>query len=481
MRQRLVVVVGFLLLTQVAEARAFSRAALSGQSAGEIAGNWQGTLDAGGTKLRLVLKVTKRDDGTLTATVDSVDQGAKDLKVDTISEKDRTVSFEMTMLGASYTGTLNKESDEINGKFSQGGVTFPLVFRRADKPPGDKPPEPKRPQEPKPPYPYIDEEVMFENKPAGVKLAGTLTMPRTGAPFPAVVLITGSGPQDRNEMVFGHKPFLVLSDHLSRNGIAVLRFDDRGIAKSTGDFSKATSEDFAGDAMAGVEYLKTRKEINPKHIGLIGHSEGGMIAPMIAAKSADIAFIVLMAGPGLTGEQILYLQGALLAKAAGATDEAIAKQREQQEGMFAILKQEKDSVEAEKKMRALFAKGLSEEQQKATASVVDSQIKRVNNPWFRFFLTYDPVPTLKKVRCPVLAINGERDLQVPPKEDLEKISASLKDGGNKDYKTIIFPGLNHLFQTCTTGGVSEYATIEETISPPVLATISDWITAHAKR
>jgi pimeloyl-ACP methyl ester carboxylesterase len=468
-----------MLLAQASFSTKASPASAGRQSAAEVAGIWQGTIDAGGTKLRVVLKVSKGTDGTLTAALDSIDQGAKDLKVDTISVKDSTFSFEMKMLGASYTGRLNNDGSEINGQFTQGGGSIPLVFRR-----GEKPPEPKRPQEPKPPYPYNEEEVVFENKSAGVKLAGTLTLPRAGGPFAAVLLITGSGPQDRNEMVFGHKPFMVLADHLTRSGLAVLRYDDRGIGKSTGEFGKANTEDFAGDAVAGVEYLKTRKEINPKQIGLIGHSEGGIIAPIVAVRSPDVAFVVLLAGTAMPGDQLLYLQGNLLAKAAGASDQAIADQRALQEAMFAIVRQERDSVAAERKLREHLGNsiaGLPEEQKKAALQQIEVQIKTVNSPWFRYFLTYDPVPMLKRVQCPVLALNGGRDLQVPPKENLEKIAAVLKESSNKDYKTVVFPGLNHLFQTCTTGLVSEYTTIEETISPPVLATISDWLLAHTKR
>jgi fermentation-respiration switch protein FrsA (DUF1100 family) len=345
-----------------------------------------------------------------------------------------------------------------------------------------------RPQEPKPPYPYDEQEVVYQNKKDDLQLAGTLTLPRSKGPFPAVLLITGSGPQDRNETVFDHKPFLVLADHLTRMGIAALRVDDRGIGKSTGRFSEATSEDFAADALAGVEYLKTRKEIDPRRIGLIGHSEGGLIAPLVAAASTDVAFIVMMAGPGLTGEQILYRQTVLVCKAAGMSDGLIAQNRAAQERIFAILKQEKDKVVAEKRIleeadafREVTAKAraeATEEQKKGIsiiAAAIEGQAKLVVSPWFRFFLTYDPRPTLMKVRCPVLAIIGEKDLQVPAEENLAAIRLALKAGGNKDHTVLTLPKLNHLFQTCRTGAISEYAQIEETIAPAALDTISKWI------
>ncbi|HEY7545261.1 MAG TPA: alpha/beta fold hydrolase [Blastocatellia bacterium] len=347
-----------------------------------------------------------------------------------------------------------------------------------------------RPQEPRLPYPYDEQEVVYENKKDGVQIAGTLTLPRSKGLVPAVLLITGSGPQDRNETLLGHKPFLVLADHLTRLGIAVLRVDDRGVGKSTGKFSEATSEDFAADVLAGVEYLKTRKEINPRRIGLIGHSEGGLIAPMVAAKSTDIAFIVMMAGQGLTGEEILYLQGALISKADGVSDDFIAQNRAMQERVFAIVKREKDGVVAERKIREeavsfreiAASKAEATEEQKKTinviAAAIESQAKFVVLPWFRFFLTYNPRPALMKVKCPVLAINGEKDLQVPAKENLAAIRQALEAGGNKDYTSLALPNLNHLFQTCRTGAISEYAQIEETISPVALNTISNWILKH---
>ncbi|MCI0525239.1 MAG: alpha/beta fold hydrolase, partial [Acidobacteria bacterium] len=280
-------------------------------------------------KLRLVLKVSKAADGSLTAKADSPDQGATDLPVDTISLQDGVARFEMKRLLAAYEGTLNKEASEIAGEFKQGALSVPLTLKRTAKPTALY-----RPQEPKKPYPYDEEEVGYENKRDGVKLAGALTLPRGKGPFPTALLITGSGPQDRNDSLLGHKPFLVLADYLTRQGIAVLRVDDRGVGGSTGSVPNSTTENFAADVTAGIEFLKTRKEINSKQIGLIGHSEGGLIAPMVAAQNNDVAFIVLMAGTGLTGEEILYLQGALILKANGASADQLAKQRATQETMF---------------------------------------------------------------------------------------------------------------------------------------------------
>ncbi|MBS1787120.1 MAG: alpha/beta fold hydrolase [Acidobacteria bacterium] len=444
-----------------------------------IEGNWEGTLNVGAVKLRLVLKVTKAADGSLTAKADSPDQGATDLAVDVVTFKDGALHFEMKRLMASYDGKFNPDSSQFTGEFKQGGGSFPLTLKRVTTPTAYN-----RPQEPKKPYPYDEEEVSYENKRDNVKLAGALTLPRAKAPFPAVILITGSGPQNRNEELLGHKPFLVLADYLTRQGIAVLRVDDRGVGGSTGSVPNSTSENFAADVMAGIEFLKARKDINAKQIGLIGHSEGGIIAPMVAAQSSEVAFIVLMAGTGLTGEEILYLQGALIAKANGANAETLAKQRAQQERTYAILKKEPDNAVVEKLLREELNKqlaGMTDEERKKAGDpekAFSVQVKQITAPWFRYFLTYDPRPALRSVKCPVLALNGENDLQVPVNENLREIETALKAGGNKDVTIVRLPKLNHLFQTCETGSPSEYSKIEETIAPVALKTMGDWILKH---
>jgi pimeloyl-ACP methyl ester carboxylesterase len=444
-----------------------------------IEGIWLGTLKVGAVDLRLVFHVSRKPDGAYTATMDSPDQGAKGIPLDEASLKDRTVRFEFKKGMARFEGTLKEGGSEINGDWKQGGATFPLVLKHEDKEPVIS-----RPQEPKPPYPYLEEEVVYENKKAGVKLAGTLTKPRGAGPFAAALLITGSGPQDRNEAIFGHKPFLVLADYLTRRGVAVLRTDDRGVGKSTGVFATATTEDFAQDAEAGVEFLKGRPEIDSRRIGLIGHSEGGVIAPMLAARSRDIAFIVLMAGTGLTGEEVLYLQGAAIVKAMGGSEAALSRQKAVQQAMFQVMKQEKDNSAAEKKIHQaldeLLAKATPEEKKEAEKSkgMLEGEIKRILSPWFRFFIVFDPASALQNVKCPVLALNGEKDTQVLPKENLEAIEKALKAGGNQDYAIKLLPGLNHLFQTCKTGAPAEYGKIEETIAPAALQVIGDWILQH---
>lgn len=452
-----------------------------------IEGNWLGALKVAEMELRVVFKISKRLDGALNATLDTPDatlnrfgQVAQNIAADKVDFKNGRLHVEVKSIMVVFEGRMKADGSTIEGQWKQGGQSRPLVLKRSDEIPGLH-----RPQEPKKPYPYDDEEVVYENKTDGVKLAGTLTLPNLEGRCPAVLLISGSGPHDRNGAMRGHKPFLVLADHLTRQGIAVLRVDDRGVGVSTGDCFEATSEDFAGDVVAGVEYLKSRKEINAKQIGLIGHSEAGIIAPMAAVRSPDVAFIVMMAGTGLTGERVLYLQTTLLAKALGVSDDVVAAPLAQQERLFTIIKEEKDNAVAAKKIREFLigniSKKLSEEEREAREAAIESQIKlELLSPWFRFFLTYDPKPTLSKVRCPVLAIVGEKDLQVAPKENLRAIEDALKAGGNTQYTIKELPNLNHLFQTAETASPGEYAKIEETISPSALSLISKWIRQTVK-
>jgi uncharacterized protein len=437
---------------------------------------WEGTLKVGDVELHLVFHLFKQKDESYAGIMDSPDQGATGIILDEVSVKDDTVRLELNSAKMVFEGKRNKDGQEIAGDLKQVGQSFPLTLKRVAKAR-----ESRRPQTPQKPYPYDEIEVAYENKRGGIQLAGTLTIPRSQGPFPVVLLITGSGPQDRDETIFGHKPFLVLADYLTRRGIAVLRVDDRGVGGSTGNVHDATTADFADDVLAGVEYLKGRKEINAMQIGLIGHSEGGIIAPLVASRSRDIAFIVMMAGTGLPGEEILYLQAAAILKSAGADAERLARQKAIQERMFAVLRQEKDNTAAEKKIRAamedLLSKlGKEDKQQMVDAlPLLEGQIQGVLTPWFRYFLNYDPRPALRKVTCPTLVLNGEKDLQVDAKANLVAIESALREGGNKDVTIRELPKLNHLFQTCRTGSVTEYGAIEETLAPVALETIAGWI------
>lgn len=443
----------------------------------EIEGLWTGSLELqGGQELRILFNISTGPEGSPTATMDSPDQGVSGIPVEKVIYKDGNLRLEVTAIRGSFEGALKEDGTALEGEWKQSKLVLPLVLTRI----GEKP-EIRREQDPVKPYPYDEEEVVYENEEAGVKLAGTLSTPRTEGPFPVVLLITGSGPQNRDEEILGHRPFLVLSDYLTRQGIAVLRVDDRGVGGSTGNFSRSTTEDFAGDVLAGVEYLKSREDIDPEKIGLIGHSEGGLIAPMVAVNSPDVAFIVLMAGPGLTGEEIIRLQSRLIAEADGVPAETSARNDALLKDIFSVLKEEENDTTAGEEIRGLITdmvENLSEEEKQYsgyTDETLDAEVRSLVSPWTRYFVTYDPKPTLMKVECPVLAINGEKDLQVPPEENLAAIEEALEAGGNEDYTVKELPELNHLFQTAQTGSPSEYATIEETMSPAAMELIGDWI------
>jgi len=439
-------------------------------------GIWQGSLKISNVSLRIVFKVTQDKNGSYSATMDSPDQGAKDIPVDSVIYNDGNVKFVVGAVRGYFEGKVDFDNSIIKGEWHQSSMSLPLELKKIDKVE-----ELKRPQEPKPPFPYNVEDVSYENKTAGIELAGTLTYPKSKEPFPAVLLITGSGPQNRDEELFGHKPFLVIADYLTRRGIAVLRVDDRGIGKSTGNFSTATTKDFASDVLAGVEFLKSNENINPKEIGLIGHSEGGLIAPMVAVKSNDVAFIVLMAGPGLPGDQILYKQVQLISRLGRIPEAKIKRSLALNKEMYNIIKESKDSSETAAELHKVYNNYYNNLDEKEKTEMGDSnvffnkELKTIMSPWFKFFISYDPVPTLEKVKCPVLALDGSKDVQVPPKEDLEAIKKALEEGGNKNFETLELNGLNHLFQTAETGSPSEYGKIEETLSPKALKVIGDWI------
>lgn len=452
----------------------------------DLAGTWQGKLIVPGGSLRLVFHISKNAAGEYSGTVDSVDQGASGLPIKSASLVGHKARVEMAAPVASFEGTLSADGKRIEGQFMQNGATLPLTIERTTAESAARVAEVKRPQEPRKPYPYREEEVSYENPAGHVRLAATLTVPQGAGPFPAVVLITGSGPQNRNEELMGHKPFLVLADYLTRRGIAVLRADDRGVGGSTGSTANSTTADFCGDVLSGVAYLKTRREVDPKRIGLIGHSEGGVIAPMAASQSKDVAFIVLLAGTGLPGDEIVESQTVAMAVAAGAGEQAARAAVAPNHRLFEIIRSEPDAVACERKLREALGSTydqLTDAQKKAAGdrdTFIKSALTSLMSPWFRYFVTYDPRPALRQVRCPVLALNGSKDLQVLPKLNLPEIEKALKVGGNSDCTVRELPGLNHLFQMATTGLPAEYRSIEETMSPTVLALIGDWIMAHTR-
>ena len=438
----------------------------------EITGQWNGLLKVPGAQLRIVANISKTETGYF-STVDSPDQNANGIPVATTTFENSILKLEIPVINGSYEGTLNKDNI-IVGKLTQNGQSFEvnlskeIVQKQVFS----------RPQEPKKPYPYYTEDVKFLNKTANITLAGTLSLPKKEGNFPAVILITGSGAENRDEEIFGHKPFLVLSDYLTKKGIAVLRLDDRGVGESTGNTNTSTTVDFASDIQAGVDYLKTRTEINKKKIGLIGHSEGGLIAPMVAGNSKDINFIVLLAGPGLRGDKILLLQNELIKRQSGMPEAENQKEKEIYKGAYDLIIASSVNDDTLKSNISSYLKTKYNDPSKD--EIVKLFATQVTGVWMYNFIKLDPAPFLEKVKCPVLALNGSKDLQVPAEVNLDAIKKTLADSGNKKVTTKIVPNLNHLFQECQTGLPTEYETIEQTFSPIALEEISDWLLVQTK-
>lgn len=434
----------------------------------DIDGTWAGAMDAGSFKLRVVFHITNTADG-LAATMDSPDQGVNGVPVTAVNRNGSTLKLELKQSGGVFEGKFDESLATIDGAWTQGGGSVPLILKRVTD---AAQLERRRPQNPVKPYPYRDEEVSYANKAASVTLAGTLTIPPGKGPFPAVLLIAGSGRNNRDETVMGHSPFLVLADYLTQKGIVVLRTDKRGVGKSGGDYATATTSDFANDAEAGVAYLVTRPEVDPHKIGLIGHSEGGVIAPMVATADPSVAFIVLMAGSGVPGIDIIVEQTLRISEAGGQSHEEAEKGAAEERKILTLVEQEKDDAELAKKLREVLAGKVPE-------ATLNAQIKALSSPWYREFIQYDPSTALSKVKCPVLALIGEKDLQVPPDLNLPAIRKALEISGNKNVEVDELPGLNHLFQPAKTGAPSEYSEIETTISPIALEKIASWILKQA--
>ncbi len=431
----------------------------------DIVGSWTGALTVGGTELRIVFHIEPGEDG-LAATMDSPDQGATGIPVSRVTVTGDSVTLAVDRIGGVYTGALADGDTKIDGQWTQGGQSFPLTLTptaEADTAP------PPRPQHPEPPYPYAADSVTFRNEAASLELAGTLTRPEGEGPHPAVVLVSGSGPQDRNSEVANHRLFHVLADHLTRQGIAVLRYDERGVGASEGTFEGATSEDFSGDAAAAVRFLRSHSDVDPGAVGLVGMSEGGLVAPMVHTRFEPVDFLVLMAGPSVPGHEILVEQTARIAAAQGAPSGAVdsirAVQRRTLEGVATAA----DSAAAAEHLRTVL------EDEGVGADRVRSQIEQATDPWFRFFVRYDPAPALRQVDVPVLALYGSKDLQVPPEQNAGPMRAALQESPSSDATVRVLDDLNHLFQPAETGLPAEYAQIETTMAPRALKGVSSWI------
>jgi pimeloyl-ACP methyl ester carboxylesterase len=441
-----------------------------------LVGSWIGAINAGGASIHLVFNVSVVA-GKASGTMDSPDQGVRGIPLSGVSVSGSTVVFSVASIGGGFSGTLSSDGKSIRGAWKQGAASLPLALVKS----AAIATAPVRPQEPVPPFPYTSIDVSFLNSKAGIELSGTLTIPNGKGPFPGVILVTGSGPQNRDEEIFGHKPFLVIADYLTRNGIAVLRYDDRGVGASKGDFATATTFDLADDAETAFEYLAKRPEIDKARVGIVGHSEGGIIAPIVASRNSDVRFIVLLAGPGLRGDKLLLLQNEAIAKASGASAEAIAKANELNAQLYTIAEKQGDEAQIESEAKSTLSAAidadtrLNAQQKESQKENIDQIVAQLVSPWTRTFLSLDPSVYLSKLSVPVLALDGSKDLQVPAGADLAAIAAALATSSSASYSLEKLDGLNHTFQHATTGLPAEYGTIEETFAPEALALMGEWI------
>lgn len=445
---------------------------------------WTGVMKAGGKEFDFQFRVFQDEDETMTARLDSYSERIFGLYCEVDHGESGAITVEIPITQAVYAGKMSEDGQNIEGKWKQAGGEFDLNLTRVELKKTRPPVAAARPQTPKGPFPYRNKEVFFENGDAKIKLSGTLTVPKMEGKAPTVILINGSGPQDRDETIADHKPFWVIADHLSRNGIAVLRYDERGVGRSTGEFTGATSADLATDVEAAIEFLKVRREVNPDQIILAGHSEGGLLAPMIAARNSDVAGVILLAPPGVDGEQIVLNQSRLIAEASGGADaDELEKQSKILTIAFELLKSSPEgSDDFYDQFKAKAAKVMGEDDQEfELVPQIEMAVRQLDTPWFRYFAVYDPVPALEKTTCPALVLIGEKDLQVDPKLNLPPIKAAFTKAGNKDFTITQLDSLNHLFQECETGSPGEYGSIEQTFSPKAMELMHQWINKRFAR
>lgn len=437
------------------------------QSQAQIEGYWKGEMNVGVQKLETAFDIKAVENG-YAATFDVPAQGAYDIPVDETTFQDGHLQLTMSALGARYSGTL--KDDVIEGEFTQNGMTFTLNLARSEM----KEQKKTRPQDPQPPFHYQIEEVTFVNEKEGNTLAGTLTIPEGEGPFPAMVLVSGSGQQNRDEELMNHRPFWVIADYCARHGIAVLRYDDRGVGGSDGEVKNATSMDFSYDAEAAFDYLRNRKEINATKVGILGHSEGGVINFMVSARRPEVAFLVSLAGPSVNGMEVLKEQQAAILRASGMSEEMVQFNGNANAQMFDIIETSNDREEADTLLRQLLKGwGYNEE-------LTEQTVGQMASPWMYYFLRYDPADAIVKTKCPALLLNGTKDLQVIASQNLPGYEKIIAEHGKTNLTLRELPDLNHLFQHCETGSPNEYFEIEETISPEVLEMIVGFVKGMKK-
>ncbi|MEO8412274.1 MAG: alpha/beta hydrolase [Ginsengibacter sp.] len=459
-----------------------------------ITGNWLGNIEVNGQQIPIVFHFYKDSTGRLLGKWDSPSQNANNLPCSDITINRDSVTIGLQIISGFYNGKFITP-DSISGMWHQGNGQLALNVIKTNESPFQPP---KRPQTPIPPFNYISEDVVYGNVDNSMRYGATFTMPGSAGgiardkKYPAVLLITGTGKQDRDENIFDHKPFAVIADYLTKRSMAVLRVDDRGMGQTTGIFDTSSSEDFANDVEAGIQYLLSRKDVDASHIGLIGHSEGGMIAPIVAASDKNISFIVLLAGPGVPGSVINDYQNAQPMENAGLNKAVVNKFLDLHDALtkVAISFVNEDEYKNEiSKVYYDWKKNQSPETLNALIKGTDEQViaslqKKYflfHSKWWKFFLKYDPAKDLEELSIPVLALNGEKDIQVDPKLNLPVIEAALKKSNSKNYKTIELPGLNHLFQHCKKCTIEEYGELEETFAPEALKIMGEWMEGVIKK
>ncbi len=439
-------------------------------------GDWKGKLMG----ITLVFHITEKD-RQLSATMDSPDQGANGIRCDQVVIKDNSITISVSVIGGNYIGSISSDNKTITGKWSQGGGSFDLVLGK-DAIPAEK----AKPQTPQPPFNYKVEEVEYDNSDRSVHLGATLTYPSLGSKFPAAILISGSGQQDRDETIMGHKPFAVIADHLTKLGFAVLRVDDRGIGKSKGEVEKASSADFAKDVITSLEFLKKRPEIDINRIGLIGHSEGGIIASLVAAERTDINFLILLAGPGINGADLLAEQGEQILLREGVSEDAVKAYTPLYKQLIKLSLTETDLNKAQQTAIKEYNQWVSNvnpellqqlgfTSREIGETIIRNLVKEFSSPWMNYFLKSNASVFIEQTNAKVLALNGENDVQVIATSNTNGIKKALSKSRSPSYEVKVLPGLNHLFQRCVKCNITEYGELDETFSVEALTEIEKWL------